>query len=104
MLPRGARPPKIEYPPIALVYAGEPAYRTGVEEHRIEGIPVKLTSVAKTVVDCFKYRSKIGLDVALEALKQTLQERRATRAEIRKYAQVCRVENVMRPYMEALSL
>ena len=104
MLPRGARPPRIESPPLALTYASAASYQAGIEECRIEGIPVKVTSVAKTVADCFKYRSKIGLDVALEALKQALKEHRTTRAEIRRYAKVCRVENVMRPYIEALSV
>ncbi len=104
MLPRGARPPRIESPPLVLTFAGGEAYHAGVEEFTIEGVSVKVTSVAKTIADCFKYRGKIGLDVALEALKQALEERRTTRAEIRKYARVCRVENVMRPYMEALSL
>ena len=104
MLPRGARLPCIDHPPIAVLYAADPAYRAGIEEHSIEGVTVKVTSVAKTVADCFKYRSKVGLDVALEGLKQVLEERRATRAEIRQYAQVCRVDNVMRPYVEALSL
>lgn len=104
LLPRGARSPRIESPPLALTYASDESYRAGVEEHRIEGVPVKVTSVAKTVADCFKYRSKVGLDMALEALKAALEERRTTRAEIRRYAQVCRVETVMRPYVEALSL
>jgi predicted transcriptional regulator of viral defense system len=104
MLPRGARPPKIDHPPLSVVYASRDAYGAGIEEPVVEGVPVKVTSVAKTVADCFKYRSRVGLDVALEALKQTLQERRATRAEIRQMAQVCRVENVMRPYIEALSV
>ena len=93
MLPRGARPPHIEYPPLTLVYASELAYQAGIEVHTIEGVSVKVTSVAKTVADCFKYHSRVGLDVALESLKQTLEERRATR-----------VENVMRPYIEAMSL
>ena len=70
----------------------------------IEGVPVKVTGVAKTVADGFKYRSRVGLDVALEALKQALDEKRATRDEIFHYARICRVERVMRPYMEALSL
>ena len=104
MLPRGARPPRIDYPPILVTFASGDAYRTGIEKFPIEGIPVPVTSVAKTIADCFKYRSKIGLDVALEALKQALEERRTTRADIRRYAQVCRVENVMRPYLEAFSL
>ena len=104
MLPRGARPPRIEHPPLSLVYATGESYRAGIEDHIIEGIPVKVTSIAKTVADCFKYRSKVGLDVGLEALKQTLEERKATRAEIRAFARICRVENVMRPYVEALSV
>ncbi len=104
LLPRGSRPPKIEHPPLSVVYASEESYGAGIEEQVIEGVPVRVTSVAKTLADCFKYRSKVGLDVALEALKQTLEERRVTRTEIRKFAKICRVENVMRPYVEALSL
>ncbi len=104
MLPRGARKPRIQSPPVALIYASEPAYEAGIEMHMIEGVPVQITSVAKTVADCFKYRNKVGMDIALEALKQTLEERRATRAEIRKYAKVCRVEKIMQPYVEALSI
>jgi predicted transcriptional regulator of viral defense system len=104
LLPRGARPPRIEHPPITLTYASGEAYHAGIEEHNVEGVSVRVTSVAKTIADCFKYRSKVGLDVALEALKQTVEERRATLTEIRKYAKVCRVQNVMRPYLELLSL
>ena len=70
----------------------------------IEVVPVKETSIAKTVEDCFKFRNKVGLTIALEALRQTLEDGRATRAEIREYASICRVENVMRPYVEAMSL
>lgn len=104
MLPRGARPPRIGHPPVAVTYAGDLAYQAGIEEHEIEGVTVKVTSVAKTLADCFKYRSKVGLDVALEALKQALAEKRASHAEIRRYARICRVENVVRPYMEAFAL
>ena len=104
LLPRGARPPRIQHPPLTLTYTTGETYLAGIEEHTIEGVTVKVTSVAKTIADCFKYRSKIGLDVALEALKQALGERQTTRAEIREYARLCRVENVMRPYIEALSL
>ena len=104
MLPRGARPPRIEHPPLTVTYASNPAYDAGIEEQEIEGVTVKVTSVAKTLADCFKYRSKVGLDVALEALKQALAEKRASHADIRLYASICRVENVMRPYMEALAL
>ena len=104
MLQRGARPPHIEHPPLFLVYAQGESFQAGIEQHPIEGVNVNVTCVAKTIADCFKYRSKVGLDVAQEALRQTLQEKRATRTEIRRYAKVCRVENVMRPYMEAFSI
>lgn len=75
----------------------------GIENHVVDGVPVKVYGVAKTVADCFKYRNKIGRDVALEALREAWRERRATSEDLHRYARVCRVENVMRPYMEALA-
>lgn len=88
--------------PVRVVYASGAALSEGVEEHRILGVSVRVTSPAKTVADCFKYRSKVGLDVALEALRETWRGRRATMDEIWRYAQVCRVARVMRPYLESL--
>jgi len=82
-------------------FSGE-AMRAGVEEHEIEGVTVRVYSPAKTVADCFKYRNKIGLDVALEALREARRDRRATMDELWRYAQTDRVANVMRPYMESL--
>jgi len=79
------------------------ALTAGVEQHVVDGVPVRVYGVAKTVADCFKYRNKIGLDVALEALREAPRERKATSEEIHRYARICRVENVMRPYMEALA-
>jgi len=78
------------------------ALREGVETHRIEGQPVPVFGVAKTLADCFKYRNKIGLDVALEALREAWLARRVTVEEIDHYAEICRVRRVMRPYLEAL--
>lgn len=78
------------------------ALTAGVEEHLIEGIKVPIYSSAKTVADCFKYRNKIGLDVALEALRDYRKSDDASAGELWKYAKICRVANVMRPYMEAL--
>jgi predicted transcriptional regulator of viral defense system len=75
---------------------------TGIENHQVDGVPVRVYSVAKTVADCFKFRNKIGLDVAIEALKDCLHQKRANITEIYRYAKVCRVSNVIRPYMEAL--
>jgi len=78
------------------------ALTSGIEEHLIEGVKVRIYSPAKTVADCFKYRNKIGLDVALEALRDYWKSERASADELWKYANICRVANVMRPYMEAL--
>jgi predicted transcriptional regulator of viral defense system len=97
-----ARRPRIEYPPLRVVRFSGRALTHGVETHKIEGVPVRITSVAKTLADCFKYRNKIGLDVALEALRDAWRERMTTMDQIDRFARVCRVERVMRPYLEAL--
>jgi predicted transcriptional regulator of viral defense system len=89
--------------PLRVVYFSGAALTAGVEEHVINGVTVRVYSPAKTVADCFKYRNKIGLDVALEALRETRRERRATMDELWRYAKICRVANVMRPYLTALS-
>jgi predicted transcriptional regulator of viral defense system len=91
-------------PPVAIrvVRASGAALTAGVERHAVDGVPVPVTVPAKTVADCFKHRSKVGLDVALEALKDCLRARRASVDELWRYAAVCRVRNVMRPYLEAL--
>jgi predicted transcriptional regulator of viral defense system len=78
------------------------ALTAGVEEHLIEGVKVQVYSPAKTVADCFKYRNKIGLDIALETLRDYRKSDGASADELWKYAKICRVANVMRPYMEAL--
>ncbi|MXZ45721.1 MAG: transcriptional regulator [Chloroflexi bacterium] len=75
----------------------------GVETHVVEGVPVRIYGVAKTVADCFKFRNKIGVDVAFEALRDCLEQRRCTTDELSEYARVCRVSRVMQPYMEALA-
>ena len=101
-LPPTARRPHPSSPPLRVVRFSGPALTEGVEEHLIEGVSVRVYNPAKTVADCFKYRNKIGLDVALEALRETWRERRATMDELWRYAKVCRVANVMRPYLAAL--
>jgi len=95
--------PKLDYPPVRFVRFSEAALTAGVETHQIEGVPVRVYSPAKTVADCFKYRRKFGLDVAVEALRECLRDRRAAIDEIWHFAQVCRVAKVMRPYLEALT-
>jgi predicted transcriptional regulator of viral defense system len=102
-IPNKSRAPKIDYPPLRIVRFSGVGLTDGVEEHRIDGVAVRVTSVARTVADCFKFRNKIGLDVALEALREALAERRVTMDELWRCAVQCRVANVMRPYMESLS-
>lgn len=99
---RRAGKPKMDYPPVRIVRFTGHALDDGIETHSIEGITVKIYNPAKTVADCFKYRNKIGLDVALEALRECLREQRCTNDELWHYAKVCRVANVMRPYLEAV--
>lgn len=88
--------------PLRIVRFSGLAHTFGVEEHRINGVPVHVSSPAKTVADCFKYRYKIGVEVALEALRETWYARRATLSDLWAAAQVCRVTSVMRPYLEVL--
>lgn len=97
-----AHKPKIDYPPIRIVRFSGIALEYGIETHVLEGVAVSITSVAKTVADCFKYRNKIGLDVALEALRDALKTRAATSDEIWNAAKACRVASVMEPYLQAM--
>ena len=97
-----ARSPKTDSLALRIVRFTGSALSEGREEHVIEGVPVKIYNPAKTVADCFKFRNKIGLDVALEALRETWRARRCGMSELMRYARVCRVANVMRPYLESL--
>ena len=93
--------PKVSTTAHQVVRYSDSTFNAGVRVHRIEGVPVRIFEPAKTVADCFKYRNKIGLDVALEALRDTLRQRKATVDEIERYAAICRVSKVIRPYLEA---
>ena len=95
--------PKLDYPPLRIVRFSGEAWTAGVETHVVDGVPVRVTGVAKTVADCFKYRNKIGLDVALEALREAWRNKRMSGDELWQYAQICRVSNVMRPYLDSLA-
>jgi len=101
-LGKGARKPAILSPSLRVVRLTEPSLSEGVEKHTVEGVSVRVYSAAKTVADCFKFRNKIGLDVAIEALKDSLRQKKATINDIYRYAKICRVSNVIRPYMESL--
>ena len=101
-IPQKARPPRIEYPPLRIVRVADAAFRFGVETHAIDGVAVRIYSAAKTVADCFKFRNTVGLAVALEALRDCWRKKKATSDELWKAAKVCRMTNVMRPYLEIL--
>jgi len=99
---RRAARPRIKYPKLRVMRFSGKALAEGIEEENVEGVPVKVYNPAKTVADCFKYRNKVGVDVALEALRDVIHNRRCTIDELWKYAKVCRVTKTMRPYMEAI--
>jgi predicted transcriptional regulator of viral defense system len=102
-LPPGAWQPTLDYPPIRVFRFSGASLTEGIEKHIIDGVGIRLYNPAKTVADCFKFRNKIGLDVAIEALRFTLERHKASPASILHYARICRVERVVMPYLEALS-
>lgn len=102
-LPPGVVPPRIESPSLRVMRMSGAALTEGIERIKIDGAAVPVYGVAKTVADCFKFRNKIGLDVAMEALREVWRGRKATMDELWRYAQVDRVSNVMRPYLETLA-
>lgn len=97
-----AHRPKIGFPPVRVVHFSGQALTAGVETHQIEGADVRVYSAAKTVADCFKYRNKIGIDVAIEALRDGWKARRFTMDQLDECARICRVSRVMTPYIESL--
>ena len=101
-LPRGAEPPRLDYPPVRVFWFTGEAFTEGVKTVKVDDVSVRIYSEEKTLADCFKYRNKIGLDTAVEALKRYVNSRRVQIDELMKYARICRVEKVMRPYLEAL--
>ena len=103
MIDRRSHKPRIDRPAMHFVLASGPALTLGIEVVEIEGVGVRVFGPAKTVVDCFRYRRHIGLEVAIEALRETLKHRRATPSQIDEYARPCRVASVIRPYLEAMA-
>ena len=102
-IPSKARRPKASATTIRSVHFSGPALTQGVEEHVIEKVPVRIYSAAKTVADCFKARNKIGLDVALEALRDYWRKRKGTMDDLMRFAKICRVARIMQPYLESLA-
>jgi predicted transcriptional regulator of viral defense system len=102
-LPRHTTYPRLEHPPLRIFQFSQASYEAGIETKRIEGVELKVYCPAKTVVDCFKFRNQVGLDVALEALRDAWRHKRVTMDDLWRFAQVCRVTNVMRPYLESIA-
>ena len=101
-LQRGAEIPRLDYPPIKLYWFSNKAYSAGVETHELDGVSVRIYSPEKTLADCFKFRNKIGLDTAVEAARFYRERRSVNVDALMRYAAICRVEKVMRPYLEAI--
>jgi len=101
-LERGTEAPRLNHPPLRVFWFSEESFTVGIEKHKIDSVPVRIYSPEKTIADCFKYRNKIGLDIAIEALKLYRERKRFKRDDLVKFSQVCRVGKIMRPYLEAL--
>lgn len=101
-MPQGSHTPQIDYPPIKMIQASDLAYSEGIEVHKHNQIPLRIYSVAKTIADCFKHRNKIGIDVAIEALKDAKKQKKVSADELWHFAKICRVTNIIRPYLEAI--
>jgi predicted transcriptional regulator of viral defense system len=101
-LPRGAEEPRLAHPPVKTYRFDERSFREGVETHTIDGVSVKIYDPEKTIADCFKFRNRIGLDTALEAVRLYRERRRVDVDRLMRYAEICRVEKVIRPYLEVL--
>ena len=101
-IPRGMKQPQIKYPKLRIFSYAKKDYEAGAQIHNINGFPVKIFSAEKTVVDCFKFRNKIGTDVAVEALKMCVEEKNIRPIDLIKYAKPSRVVDVMSPYLETI--
>jgi predicted transcriptional regulator of viral defense system len=101
-LQRGAKLPRLEYPPIKFYWFRDQAFTAGVDTQKIDGVDIRIYSPEKTLADCFKFRNKIGLDTAVEAVRFYRERRTVNVDALMRYAAICRVEKVMRPYLEAI--
>ena len=101
-IPRGMEAPRIDYPPVQHFWFGRLAFESGIETQQVDGVPIRIYCREKTIADCFKYRNRIGLDTALEALKLYRQQKAIDTGALLRYADICRVRRVMTPYLEAI--
>ena len=99
---RGSRPPHINYPPISVFNYSKASFNSGIEKHEIDGITLRIYNQEKTLADCFKFRETVGMDVVLEAMKLYKQQHNFKIDALMQYATICRVKNIMTPYLEVL--
>ena len=102
-LPEKARKPQLTRPRLRIARFSGSALTDGIETRRLEGVEVRIYSAAKTVADCFKYRNKVGIDIAVEALRDFSRRHRGGATELARYARICRVSHVMQPYLDAIA-
>lgn len=101
-LPRGSRTPVMRYPPLHAYFFSKASYEAGIEEHMIEGVGVKVYDLEKTIIDCFKFRNQIGMDVFLEAIKLYKKKAKIQPSQLAEYAKICSMEKAIFPYLEAI--
>lgn len=101
-LPRGTELPRIHIPPVRTFWYGDAAYQAGIETHELDGVPVRVYCREKTIADCFRHRNQVGTEVLVEAIQDYLRQRPIDIGALHRYASICRVEKLMRPYLEAL--
>ena len=101
-LPRGTVRPRLDWPPLRVYRFSGTMFTAGIETHERDAVKVRVYGAAKTVADCFRFRNRLGTDVALEALRTGLGERRFTPSEVLRMAKTCRVDRIVRPYLEAV--
>lgn len=100
-LPREIKAPRVDYPPLDIVYLSKEPYSAGIEEHEIDGVAIRIYDKEKTIADCFKFRNKIGLDIAIEALKDYLSLGEINLDKLSSYAEIDRVKSIITPYVRA---
>jgi len=101
-IPRGTHAYRIKYPPVRFYRFDYKAWEAGVEEYKTEDYKIKVYNLAKTIADCFKFRNKIGMNVARESLKVAITEKNIRANEIMQYAKICRVDGIIKPILEAM--
>jgi predicted transcriptional regulator of viral defense system len=101
-LPRRTKTPRLDFPPIRVFWFSGPALSEGIDVVEIDGVDIRIYDLPKTVVDCFRFRNKIGLDVAIAALNEAIKRKGVHPAELLRYARLCRIESVLLPYLEAI--